>query len=268
MQSMSKFLFYIILSAVLVSCSGEDLSINQKESQLPKTTYGNNLNFDLLNNIKVKKSTNYVTERLLKMGVVSLNVSENRNEITYKLETIKNTYINDSLLNLESHKLVVKNNFLYLKNRPEMKLSMVKNKVYLETANFSGYIEDLPSNFDNHINLMILSVSLKEITLPADKPKILVPNDPISNPPLTTLSCPFNNTIIKFYTGSTRSLAEANAENAMQTQSALYEMNSSLIEAGGDGVGYPANCKPIGGIDSGCAWEDYGCVASFSMCCG
>lgn len=267
MKSTSKFLFYIIFSAVLVSCSGEESSEIQKESQIPKTTFGVNSNFDLSNKIKVQKSTRYISERLLKMGVVSINVIENEKEMTYSLETIKSTYINDSLLNLQSYKLILKNNFLYIKDEPGMKLSMVGNKVFIETGNFSGYIEDLSPNFKIHINLVVLSVFLKEITLPAAEPKILVPIDPINNPPHTTLGCPFMNTITKFYAGSTRSIAVANAEGAMSTQQALYELNQSLIEGGGNGVGYPANCKPIGGIDSGCVWEDYGCVASFSMCC-
>lgn len=261
-----SFYFLIFISCVLASCSKEDTKESESLDLSPQTTSVNSLDFDLESKIEVTRSTHYISSHLLKMGVSKINVTQRKDEVIYKPATIKDFYLNDNLLNFSDYELILKDNFAHLKSNPAFQISTVGNRFFISSINYTGFADDFSG--ENGIfakdEVVLLTTLVNEIMSPK-KIKILVPDnpgndyEPSSSPGGT--NCSFMGTITYFYGALTRSVAIARATYQRDMQQLVYDL--SLQEGGGGG-----QCKPIGGIDSSCAFgSDYGCVASYSVCC-
>lgn len=183
-------------------------------------------------------------------------MSEKSNRIIYNPITLKGFYLNDTLINLSNYKIILQNNFLYLESTPSFKLSTFNGTIYVKSKKKSSVTRAAYKEWANYSKeRYILILFLNELITPRTKK-----NQQILN--LTTFGggCSYMNTITYLYFADTRSVAEANASFHRRVQQEMYDLS---LKAGGGSV-----CEPFGGIDSSCLFgSDYGCVASYTVCC-
>lgn len=227
-----KILLSLFLLSIIISCS--------TENEQPVEDY----NFQLSEKLMVKESTENISDLLFNMGVSKINVEYSDNRFLFKNETQKSFILNGKTLDLEDYDFILEKEFLYLKDFPDYKVSILNELPFFDTPLFKGFSENQEENIkDTKISLLLLY--LNEIIL--DNDVKLSFKESLS---YKTQGCSFWDTYTVYATGNSRSVAESD----LQTEQLSY---SDDLEG----------CTPYGGVDSSCLWENHGCVATQSYCC-
>lgn len=264
MKSIS-FYSLALVCLLFASCSKDDSKDKTNlDSTNITTSSTTSIDFDLERQIRVTKTTKYISKSMLKSGIIKLNFEQKGKRKSFKPVTVKNFELNENVRNFSDYNLIFENNFVFLKRNPNFQLSTIKDRIYIRSDKYTGFMDDSKEELlQKHGVLLML---LNEVITSSDqKIQVRQPEDPENPDPEYAPSsglpedCSFMGTITRSYYGNTRSTAEAEASYQRAMAQELY--NTSLTPGAGSA------CKPFGGIDSSCLFGNHGCVASYSVCC-
>ncbi|MDR9401687.1 MAG: hypothetical protein RI558_09740 [Psychroflexus sp.] len=257
-----KISLIAIVSLLVFSISGcEENRINSK-FEMQSISKSSELN----NSIEVNRTTEYISEFLINAGVIKIEVVNSNSQSTYKPITVKNYGITDSLVDLSNYNLVFNDNYAYLKNNSNFKLTLKNEKLYIDSELYQGYANETDLELFDKTKEMVTLILFKEIILSKnEKIKVNQPNNPENIDsdyvPYSFFqsTCSYSNTITYTHYGVTRSNAETRASYNRSLAQNLYDSFQMAGISGG--------CEPFGGIDSNCLFGNYACVATYSVCC-
>jgi hypothetical protein len=229
-----RYICKILLLLLFASCNqnGENGTLLQ------------NSDFELNTKNKILATTSKVSIDIMNMSVTGINVVYKEKETIYSFKSKKTFYLNGKNRNLSDYEIILANNTINLKTDNNLRLSMKDNKPYIISEKHVGFPNEsfyISSEFN--ILLLVMKELVAELDLKFGSAEYL------SNS-LTKSGCSFWNTYYVYATGGSSSVAQAN----LLAEITQYSEDS-------------ASCSAIGFMDSGCLWEQYGCVASQAYCC-
>ncbi|MCH8534973.1 MAG: hypothetical protein LAT51_07895 [Flavobacteriaceae bacterium] len=163
--------------------------------------------------------------------------------------------------------VVIDNNFAYLENNPDFKLSFKNDELVVISREFDGFANEYEDIFNTN-ETVVLKMLLNELIPPKDNKFLVIePIDggdeeyePLPDNGNQIETCSYMGTVTSYYFRDTRSAAVAQATYAKSHAEALFEYLS-------DNPGQGNACEPFGEIDSSCLYGDHYCVASYQVCC-
>ncbi len=203
---------------------------------------------EITDRVALKTSTKRVSDIFFNAGVVEVLVSKrDKDKFIYNFQTKKYFYINGEKVDFKNIQIIFDKNFIYLKNDPKFKMSLIDNKPFVVSNNYVGFPK--PEFYHNStFNILLLFLN-EMITVGSDKEEseIKIQNKNVDG------GCSFWNTYYVYGTGVSQNAAEAN----LQSEIGVHTGSGGLVEG----------CTPLGGSNSGCMWEEFGCVAMQAYCC-
>ena len=225
-----------MLALTFNSCSEEEYNISNSE----------NIDLSLLDlskKVKVKSSTDLLSEVSFGLGLNKINVLQNKNstnEMVYDLEATNSFNLNGVSVNLNGSSFKLENGFLVSLDNLQKGISTINNKLILKNGNS---ITELDSSVDmNDNDLVILYFVMNELITEENK-----------TPYFDAKSCSIWDTYHTVSTGASRSVAASNGEMRAV-------MDATLIAASG------SSCTEQG-HDTSCLWENHLCVSTTTYCC-
>ncbi len=239
MKNIFKFTVIMFTTLVVIfSCS--------ENTDLIDTEFNNLKKLELNQKIELKETSTNISNNFFNIGVTKIVVKNTSKHISYKAKTQKTFYMNGEIIDLSNYNVILEGNSLYLENDNSIKLSIYQGKPYVISNSYMGFPKE--RDFSNK-KFNILLLFMKEIVT-KNEFKL---NASIQKTNLNKEGCSFWNTYYIYGTGGSQSVAEAN----LTSEIALYTESGGPLEG----------CTSIGNSNSGCLWEEYGCVATQAYCC-
>lgn len=160
MKNFKKSLILLICGLSLVNCSNSDSNLIEGISEV---------NPDLMSKITISKSTENVSTLFFNAGISSVNLEKhenvmfiNANKNNLSKETYSKILLNGIETELSEFEIILRDQFISLSNDLQTKLTLVNNKPYIVTKDYSGLIGEKPELLENQ-NVLVLLMFLNEI---------------------------------------------------------------------------------------------------------
>ncbi len=170
------------------------------------------------------------TYKIIASSKIVNNYEINLNEITFELTDLKN----DFLLSLTSI-----SNIDVLQSFPETKIKLSNNSIIDVNTNTIISNEELESNEKLSVQVLVSLIIFNEI----------------KNPDLIKNSDEF----LSKAKACDRTIAHIGTTKSGSTAAVTTATNTFILAN--------PDCSTVGGVDSGCIWGDYGCIATQEIHC-
>lgn len=233
-----------LLFIILLICNSCEVNNLNDEIQ--------NAELELNSQVTLVKSTTYVSNLFLNMGVTGINVSSKTNSKIYEFKTEKEFWMNNQSIDLSKYKVILEHGKIHLESNPNFNLSLLDNQPYIISSNYSGFVEsvDYFSNIDFNILMIFMNELITEDYLKIDA-EALVNN----NSSLLEKSCSFWNTYYVFSAAFSRSVSIANLQGEINN----FTSGFNILDI--------SDCTQFGGVDTSCVTQNHGCISTQAFCC-
>lgn len=233
----TNFFYHLLL---LIGCNTDsDVVVQDLEFQLDEL-------------ITLRSSTNMVSPHLYNMGVTEINVSNSgNNDLEYNFTALKEFGMNKESINMSDFTVIYQDNAIFLKENPEVKVSIYQNSPYILSPLHTGSMDSDYLYENKTINILLFT--LKEITT-AQGLKIDT-KIALNEANLSGKACSFWDTYYVTASAGSRSTSQAKLVEETAYREGPY--NTRNVHG----------CSKIGGPDTSCLWENHLCISTQAYCC-
>ena len=255
MRIMKKSVF-LLIAITLISCSKDnedDVFQNTTNAEIDLGYKVEKVKTNLTERITIGKTTKVISDLMYSLGVDSINVQAIKNKVKYKPIGKKDFYLNNEVFNYSDYEIILENDFIFFKIKPELKFSITQNdEIYISSPEFTGIVDGEKYEITSQIPNPLLLIFLNELIMNPDiKQERYHTQGTVGS---GGGGCSYWDQVSYSEFGTTRSISTSNAEYQNKLRSLLFNLSGST-------------CVSFGGFDTTCIAGDHFCVTTYTFCC-